>query len=151
MMLQKRGTNMKKLFIVLALAVLFTSTAAAKRNTNKFEAGESSISYVNVPILKVLEGREGYVIVYQKNQIGVGNVVIPKKWLQSSKEEPGKLKIRTAKTSNSSYMCIVKKDGEFQKVILNVPTNKSNAIWGVIDYRKGIEGTDKDTLEEIEF
>ena len=41
------------------------------------ESKWSSLSYVNVPVLKVLEGVDAYVVVYQKNKTGVGNVIVP--------------------------------------------------------------------------
>ena len=48
-------------------------------------------------------------------------------------------------------MTVIKDDGEFKRVILSVPMNKSDSIWGVADYRKEMEGEDKETLEELEF
>ena len=48
-------------------------------------------------------------------------------------------------------MTVIKDDGEFKRVILSVPMNKSDSIWGVADYRKTMEGEDKETLEELEF
>ena len=100
---------------------------------------------------KILEGKDGYAVIYQKNQTGVGNVVIPKKWGKGNADQPRKLKFRAVKTSLGAYMTVVKDGGEFKRVILSIPMNKSNSIWGMVDSRKNMEGADKDTLEDLEF
>ena len=109
------------------------------------------MSYVNVPVLKILEGVDAYVVVYQKNKTGVGNVIVPKKWSKGNPEEPRKLKFRDSKNNKTSFMTVVKKEGEFHRVILTVPMNKRMSIWGNTASRKPIEGADKDTLEELEL
>lgn len=146
---------MKKIFMILAVLSVFALSAFAdESSTNgqaRNEAKWTDMSYVNVPILKILEGKDGYAIVYQKNRHGVGNVVIPKKWAQGNTENPRKLKFRSVKTSLGAYMTIVKDGGEFKRVILSIPMNKNDSIWGLADYRKNMEGADKDTLEDLEF
>ena len=147
---------MKKIFIMLAVfAVLSVSIFAADNNSAsapaRTEGKWTEMSYINVPVLKVLEGKDGYAVIYQKNKTGVGNVIIPKKWGKGSSDSPRKLKFRSVKTSLGAYMTIVKDGGEFKRVILSIPMNKSNSIWGMVDSRKNMEGTDKDTLEDLEF
>ena len=147
---------MKKLLMILSVLFVFSfamfadneSTASAPERT---EGKWTDISYVNVPVLKIMEGKDGYVVIYQKNKVGVGNVVIPKTWGRGTPESPRKLKFRQVRTSIGAYMTIVKDGGEFKRVILSIPMNKNNSIWGLADYRKGIDGTDKDTLEDLEF
>ena len=137
---------MKKLFIVLACAALFASSAFAKSTAFK-----STLSYYSFPILKVLDSRDAYVIIYQKNKIGTGSTVIPKKWSLPTQGEAIKLKIRSVRNQNEAYMSVYKKDGEFYRVVLNMPMNKHSPIWGLVDQRKTLEGTDKETLEDLEF
>lgn len=142
--------------MILALVTVFAMSAFAaekdtKTNNEKDESKWTTLSYVNVPILKIMEGKEGYAIIYQKNKYGVGSTVIPKSWAKGNNENPRKLKFRNSKRNNTSYMTVVKDGDEFKRVILTIPMNKSNAIWGVIDYRKSMEGTDKDTLEDLEL
>ena len=48
-------------------------------------------------------------------------------------------------------MTVVKDGGEFKRVILSIPMDKTNSIWGLVDTRKNLEGADKDTLEDLEF
>lgn len=149
---------MKKNLLVLALFTVFSGLLFAAENTKdsgtsfeKTEGKWSDISYVNVPILKILEGKNAYSIIYQKNQVGVGSVVIPKAWAKGSTDSPRKLKFRKVRSGYNSFMTVIKDEGEFKRVILSVPMNKSDSIWGVADYRKPMEGEDKETLEELEF
>ena len=149
---------MKKTLLILALFTVFSGLLFAAENSNdsgtsfeKTEGKWSNLSYVNVPILKILEGKNAYSIIYQKNQVGVGSVVIPKAWVKSSPDSPRKLKFRKVRSGYNSFMTVIKDDGEFKRVILSVPMNKSDSIWGVADYRKTMEGEDKETLEELEF
>ena len=152
---------MKKILMILVLFSAVSTFLIAAENgdnnsnsSNSYEKTEgkwSSLTYVNVPILKILEGKKAYFIIYQKSRIGVGNVVIPKNWARGSTDSPRKLKFRKVRSGYNSFMTVVKDDGEFKRVILSVPLNKSDSVWGVADYRKTMEGEDKETLEELEF
>lgn len=137
-------------FSVLAVSV-FADNGNKATGPEKTDGKWTEISYVNVPILKILEGRDGYAVIYQKNRAGVGSVVIPKSWANGNPEKPRKLKFRAVNTALGSYMTIVKNKGEFQRVILSLPVSKQNSIWGLIDYRKKMEGLEKDTLEDLEL
>ena len=147
---------MKKILIILAVFAAFSASIFAAENSSasapeRTEGKWTDITYVNVPVLKILEGKDGYAVIYQKNKTGVGNVVIPKKWGRGSEDSPRKLKFRSVKTSIGAYMTVVKDGGEFKRVILSIPMNKNNSIWGLVDSRKNMEGADKDTLEDLEF
>ena len=52
-------------------------------------------------------------------------------------------------TKIKPYLSYMKKDGEFYKVIINVPENKNNRVWGVVGSGQQIEGIDKDTLDDL--
>ena len=67
---------MKKKLLILALFTVFSGLLFAAENSNdsgtsfeKTEGKWSDLSYVNVPILKILEGKNAYSIIYQKNQV----------------------------------------------------------------------------------
>ena len=89
---------MKKILMILALISVFSMALFADNGSanapERTEGKWTDMSYVNVPILKILEGKDGYAVIYQKNKTGVGNVVIPKKWGKGSNEAPRKLKFR---------------------------------------------------------
>ena len=147
---------MKKILVILTLLAVFSAALFADNNGSanapeRTEGKWTELSYVNVPVLKILEGKDGYAVIYQKNKTGVGNVVIPKKWGRGSEDSPRKLKFRSVRTSICAYMTVVKDGGEFKRVILSIPMNKNNSIWGMVDSRKNMEGADKDTLEDLEF
>lgn len=147
---------MKKILVILTLLAVFSAALFADNNGSanapeRTEGKWTELSYVNVPVLKILEGKDGYAVIYQKNKTGVGNVVIPKKWGRGSEDSPRKLKFRSVRTSIGAYMTVVKDCGEFKRVILSIPMNKNNSIWGMVDSRKNMEGADKDTLEDLEF
>lgn len=146
---------MKKLILIFALASIFSFSIFAQEESSsniKIERNEekwSTMSYVNVPVLKILEDKDAYVVIYQKNRMGTANTVIPKKWVHGTKESPSKLRLRSSKYAYNSTMTIVKDNGEFVRVILTAPLSRSNSIWGVVARGKQLEGTDKDTLEEL--
>ena len=150
---------MKKLFILIALASVFSFAVFAQEGGDsgsniKIERHEgkwSTMTYVNVPVLKILEDKDAYVVIYQKNRIGTASTVIPKKWVRGTKEEPCKLKLRQTKFANGSTMTIVNDKGEFVRVVLTAPLSRSNPVWGVVARGKQLEGTDRDTLGEIDL
>ena len=147
---------MKKILVILTLLAVFSAALFADNNGSanapeRTEGKWTELSYVNVPVLKILEGKDGYAVIYQKNKTGVGNVVIPKKWGRGSEDSPRKLKFRSVRTSIGAYMTVVKDGGEFKRVILSIPMNKNNSIWGMVDSRKNMQGADKHTLEDLEF
>ena len=145
---------MKKVILsilITFLAVCSSFAVPADRNIRN-EANWSTLSYENVPVYKVFDSKEAYVIIYEKNKVGVGETVIPKKWAKFVPGESRKLHIRKLPGGKlKSFMTVVKKEGNFHRVILTVPLNKKMSIWGNTTSRKSIEGADKDTLEELEL
>lgn len=148
---------MKKIILSLFLfTTLFVSLSAAESfiptTVEKNEENWSSMTYENIPILKILDSKYGYIIIYQKHKIGTGTTYIPKNWSKGSPENPRKLKIRNIKNPQESFMTVIKDDGEFKRVILSIPKSKSSNLWGVSEYNsKKFEEMDKDTLEELDL
>ncbi len=145
---------MKKIFIIALLASIFTCAAFAENqdlSVQKDESKWSDITYVTAPVLKVLEAKEYYVVIYQKKYAGIASVVIPKAWNNFSKDTPRKLKFRDIKNPNESYITVVKKADAFHRVILSMPMKKNNNLWGVVTSDKHFDGADKDTLEELDI
>jgi len=143
----KKILSILALLVVLSCSVFADSSLTPPRDPKKW----SDMTYTSIPVLKVLESRDGYLVIYQKNRIGVGSTVIPKDWIRGNPESPRKLQMRTLKHENESYMTIVKKNGEFHRVILNLPKSKACSVWGVYNHGQKLEGTDKETLEEIDL
>ena len=91
---------MKKLFIIALLASIFTCAAFAENQDLSYQKDESKwsdITYVTAPVLKVLEAKEYYVVIYQKKYAGTATVVVPKNWNAYKKDTPRKLKFRNIK------------------------------------------------------
>ncbi|MCR4900741.1 MAG: hypothetical protein K5907_08010 [Treponema sp.] len=145
---------MKKIFLIAVLASIFTCAAFAQNQDlshPKDESKWSDISYVTAPVLKVLEAKEYYVVIYQKKYAGTASVVIPKSWTTFSKEQPRKLKFRNITNPDASFITVVKKADNFHRVILTIPMKKNNKLWGVVTSDKKIDNIDKDTLEELDI
>lgn len=144
---------MKKFLLILALFASICTTVFAQNTVKKSgepKEGWSEMDYDSIPILKILESREGYVIIYQKNQTGVGSTVVPKAWAKGTPENPRKLKFRKlAAGLTKPYMTIVTKGGEFHRVILTIPMNKSNPVWGSLHEIK--EGLDKENMDDVKL
>lgn len=142
---------MKKLFVIAMLVCLFSTAVFAQSSSeeSRDDSKWTTINYVNVPVLKVLEAKEGYVIIYQKNKVGVGSVEIPKKWAKGNTENPRKLKFRAVNTAAGAYMTIVRDGSDFKRVILSIPMNKQNSMWGIS--KKAFEDPDKESLEDLEL
>ncbi len=147
---------MKKFLFLTSLFCLLTFSVFSQEQNeelvfDKTEGKWTNLNYTNIPVLKILEGKEGYVVIYQKNKTGVGSTVIPKSWAKGNNEDPRKLKIRNAKGNNTSYMTIINDNTDFKRVILTIPMSKQNSIWGVVDYRKQMDGLDKENLEDVKL
>jgi len=146
---------MKKIFAIAILLSLFATAAAFAENQDlsqpKDESKWSDMTYVTAPVLKILESKDCYVVIYQKKYAGTATTVIPKVWNAYKKGEARKLKFRNIKNPNEAYLSIIKKGGEFQYVILNAPMKKNNNLWGVLGIDANVDGADKETMEELDL
>ncbi len=128
------------IFLALTVSVFAQETQADKNNT-------SSLSYRNVTVHKVLDHNDAYIVLYAKNSIGVGQVIIPKTW---SKENPRKLQFRALPKGLSPFMSVVYKDGTFHKVILTMPVERTSNSWGVASATANIQnGLNTETLDIV--
>ena len=145
---------MKKIFIIALLASIFTCAVFAENQDlshPKDESKWSDMSYVTAPVMKILESKDCYVVIYQKKYAGTATVTIPKTWNNFKKDIPRKLKFRNIRNPNESYLTVVKKGGEFYKIIISCPMKKNNNLWGVIANNYVVDGADKETLEELDI
>ena len=145
---------MKKIFIIALLASIMTCAVFAENQDLKIEKDESKwsdITYTTAPVMKILESKDCYVVIYQKKYAGTATVTIPKTWNNFKKDTPRKLKFRNIRNPNESYLTVVKKGGEFYKIIISCPMKKNNNLWGVIANNYVVDGADKETLEELDI
>ncbi|MBQ0002971.1 MAG: hypothetical protein KBT21_05495 [Treponema sp.] len=107
---------------------------------------KADISYMSAPIYKILDSTNHYVVMYGKYGAQIGTVTIPKKWAKWQKDTPRKLTIRELPRKMSPYITVVKKDNNFLKVMLTVPTDHNNRIWGIADNSK-VDQSEPDSIE----
>ena len=116
---------MKKICFVAVLLLLCASISFAEK---KFESGTTS--YVNVPILKIYDHPDYYIVTYRQNGLGIGQTSIPKEWFrQGSPEKKGK--IRKAIGNVNPYITLWFSEGQFYYIYINVTSDRSDNIWGV--------------------
>ncbi len=136
---------------ILALVSMSVATFAVPSLYNeKHEENWTDMTFTQIPIYKVLDSRDGYVVIYAKNVYEVGKTIIPKKWAKGTADSPKKLTIRSIKAGKlKPFMTVIKKGNEFKQVILTVPLSRSDATWGVVESGVQLEGLDKEVLEEL--
>lgn len=123
---------MKKICFAAILLVLCVSFAFTENNVE-----QGSVSYVNVPILKVYDATDCYVVAYRQNGIGIGQTSIPKSWfIQGSPER--KASLRNISAVLSPYLTIWFRDGEFDFLYINITSNRADNVWGVAAGSKNI-------------
>ena len=146
---------MKKIFAIAILLCIFATAVAFAENQDlshpKDESKWSDMTYQTAPVLKILESKDCYVVIYQKKYAGTATTVIPKEWNAYKKGQSRKLKFRNIKNPNEAYLSVIKKGGEFQYVILNAPMKKNNNLWGVLGMDANVDGADKETMEELDL
>lgn len=118
---------MKKAVVLLVLLVISTVSVFAFTH-------ESEYSYTNIPLYKVYNHQNGYIVLYTKDGYKISTSYVPIKWFALS-DRRGKL-INLPK-GLYPYMTIVYKNNEFQYVTLAVPRNPADSFWGLLP-----EGTD---------
>ena len=136
--------NFKKgiLFSVLCMFIALSGFAQEKKGGHT----TAKITYYNAPIYKILDSADAYVVLYGKYGAKIGTVTIPKKWAKWQKDTSRKLTIRELPAKLSPYITIVKKDNEFCKVMLTIPTSKTNRLWGIASATK-VDSSEPDSIE----
>ena len=140
---------MKKLLLVLALFSVFAlQSFTQESSTEKKQRDESrwtTLSYINVPILKILEGRDAYVVIYQTQGVATASTVVPKAWARGNK-----LKTRLIRGNLKPFMTVVKDGSDFKRVILNVPKSKADPVWSVVKDGAKVD-TDKSDMSDMKY
>ena len=122
-----------------ALAALVLAGAFAGENAGGHK--KSEISYYSAPVYKVMDSAKAYTVVYGKTGHKMGTVTIPKDWAKNKPDTVKRLLVRNCPTKITPYITIVKKSGDFLKVMLTIPTNHNDRIWGIANENK-VESTD---------
>lgn len=120
---------MKKALAVIFLATVITCGVFAQK-----EFTETTKSYVNVPVVKVYENNDAYVVVYRKSGVALGTVSIPMSWFKQNSPEK-KAIVRPLDGKLTPYMTLCFDNNEMFMLYISMPVSKQDAAWGV--YPKG--------------
>ena len=139
--------NAKKICLAALLASFILAGAFAEENAGGHK--KSEISYYSAPVYKVMDSAKAYTVIYGKAGHKMGTVTIPKDWAKNKPDTVKRLLVRNCPPKITPYVTIVKKSGEFLKVMLTVPTNHNDRIWGIANENKvdSIDGVESVDLE----
>lgn len=137
--------NFKKAIFIFALATALLMPIVAEENAGGHK--KSELSYYSTTVYKVLDSHSAYIVLYAKPHNKMGTVTIPKEWARNRPDTIRKLLVRKLPPNTTPYITIVKKNGEFLKVMLTVPTNHKDSLWGIANENKvddvsGVESID---------
>ena len=143
---------MKKIIAILILASCMVAGIFAQESEKKtpiWDHGDnvSAITYRNANVYRVLDSKDAYVVIYEKQGLKLGQAVLPKKW---AKEQPRKLVFRNKPKGMGTYMTVIYNEGEFYKVMVTLSPSRLDSVWGTVPTGTKVSGTDADTLD-IEF
>lgn len=127
--------------------MLFVLPAVSQ--SEKKDDKDSKLSYTMTTVSKVLESNKDYTVIYRMNGMKLGSVRIPKSWAQYKADTPKKLLVRDLPSKVEPYITVVKLDGEFYKVILTLPRNKRDPVWGVSKVTPPADTDDKESIELV--
>ncbi|MCR5763450.1 MAG: hypothetical protein K6G00_08735 [Treponema sp.] len=123
---------MKKLLLALIMAASVVMPALAQEAAKPiWDKGDnvSNLTYRNVQVYKVYDQLDSYIVLYQKQTTEIGQIAIPKKWATGNVDR--KLVFHEKVKNVGAYMSVFYKDGDFYKVILNVPMDRRDSVWAV--------------------
>lgn len=137
----------KAILVCLILSTLALSVFAQTQNSDNAE--NDTFTYRTASILKVLNHQDAYVVLYSKGSIGTGQIVIPKKWF--TLEAGKKAVLRDLPKTLNPFMTVMYRNGEFDYIILTMPSSYSASCWGVLPPETDISSKlDIETLD-IQF
>ncbi len=145
---------MKKIIMALLVAAVLAVSSFAQSTSSSdtpiWDHGDnvSEFSYRNVGVYRIFDQADSYIVLYEKQSLEIGKVVIPKAWFKTS--APRKLDFRHKPAGMGTYMTVLYKNGEFYKVFLTVNPKRSDPVWAVADPHARMEITNADSLD-IEF
>lgn len=127
---------MKKwIFSILLVVCLFTTVSLF--------AEESELYYVNVNIVKIYAGGDGYRVIYRKPGTSLGEVHLPMTWFKSG----GLCEIVPLQPGVNPYLTVYYRNGVFSHSKLNVPDYFKDKVWDSLPFGYPSEKFDVDTIK----
>ncbi len=126
---------MKKVIIAFMLAACMAFSVFAQEESKSekkiWDHGDnvSELSYQSVPVFKILDQADAYIIYYEKQGLDIGQIAVPKAWFKNGLDR--KLDFRTKPAGMGSYMTVLYKGGDLYKILLTVNPSRLDPVWGV--------------------
>jgi hypothetical protein len=136
---------MKKTAILCAVFV-FAAAFGVFAQTDSSE--KSDVFYKLVPIQKVYTHQLGYKVIFLKSSFEMGSLYIPSRWFGKA---DGKGVLVYESPGQPSYFTIFWVNGKFDHIVLHVPNNMRNAIWGAMDSSKDFSSQFNVEEPKLEF
>lgn len=140
---------MKRLSLILLLLITVLSSSFAQDSIIKDEY-KTDLTYVNLPIYRIYDQRQAYIVMYQKNGNEIGQTILPKVWFKKNTEEPRKGIVRTLPKLLTPYLTVMYKGGEFYRVLINAPLSRNHSVWSVINKEINEDSINTETIQ-IEY
>ncbi len=126
---------MKKIITAIILAACMAIPALAQSNSDSskpiWDHGDnvSEYFYYTTPIYSIMQTADAYVVFYQKQNLSVDTVVIPKTWQVAGENK--KLYFRNKTPGLDSYITVFYKGGDFHHVVLTANPDIRDPIWTI--------------------
>jgi len=134
---------MKRIFVILmitcttlvfAQSTTTSSDSVAAKNTissKEIPADKlSNTTYQLVPIVKIYEVKDAYLVFYQSGEWDIAKVAFPKEWF---KQGDTRGTMRNTPPKLDAFLTIFYTDGKFSNATISAPFNVQNSIWGVLE------------------
>ncbi len=131
---------MKKTLLILVGLIFLVSISSFAQSQS---TSPSDVFVKTVPIVKVYTHALGYKVVYVKSNLEVGSIYLPLTWFGKA---AGKGMIIWDQYGALSYFSIFWVDGKFDHIVLHVPANMQNTIWGELNTSEDL--TSQFSIEE---
>ena len=112
--------------LVALFAAMVVMNVQAQQQQQRAD-NESKLYVSTVYINRVYTHRLGYKIVYERNDLTLGEAYIPNQWFRSA---AGKAELINTASKSAPYMEIYYENGSFKFVRLYVSSNRNDPSWG---------------------
>ena len=129
---------MRKIVVIVVLAVLACSAAFAQQTTAK------DVYVKSVRIARVYPNGLGYRIIYFKSTLEYAEMYIPTTWFSFS--GTSKANVIWGESDEFPYLSIYYADGKFDRILLYLHSNMHDVTWGTLP--PGIDLTSQFNVQE---
>ena len=142
---------MKKIIMAAVLAACMVIPALAQSNSDSskpiWDHGDnvSSYNYYTTPVYSIMQTAEAFVVFYQKQDLSVDTVVIPKSWQVAGENK--KLYFRNKAPGLDSYITVFYKEGQFHHVVLTANPDMRDPIWKIAPSTAKVDTDGIETLD----